>query len=459
MKKLLVVLFVLMLALATMLIGCNIQTAPTRQFFLNDTDLKEYVIVYSEDAPDYNERAANYLKDIIKERTGISLPVIKDSEESESEYEILVGETSRELSGTLEPELSGVKFAVCAKDTRIAIEGDYFVIAAAAYYLGETYFAPNTSSATIPKRTEIHTPIVKEAKNFIMLIGDGMGVYQTKMLEYMTTESAFGDGESLFYGEMLPYHGFSRTDSLSGLTDSAAGGTALSTGYKTENGYVAELPDGTSLLTLPELALSMGLGGGVMSTEGPTGATPASFSAHTNSRGNTSELIDDQFYFEYTLGGGIECKTYGYAQKDINSMESKIAAMLNKLDDNDGFFLMYEEAYIDKHSHNNDLENTYLAVKRFNQAIGRFMEYAFYHPETVVLITADHETGGLMPNEQGELAYSTEDHTRADVPVFAYGYGAEVFATTAENVQIAMTFAKMLGNGDFGDQSEFKPLG
>lgn len=458
MKKFLFILFALMLTMATALIGCNVPTAPSREFFLNDTHLKEYAIVYAEDAPDYNERAANYLKDTIKKRTGITLSVLKDTDEPVGEYEILVGETSRALSKALSPELSGVEFAVCAEGTRIAIEADYFVIAAAAYYLGETYFPEQSSSASIPVGTEIHTPILKEAKNFILLIGDGMGVYQTKMFEYMTKESDFGDGESFFYGDLFPYHGFSRTDSLSGLTDSAAGGTALSSGYKTENGYIGQLPDGTDVMTLPELALSMGWGGGVMSTEGPTGATPSSFSAHTNSRGNTSEIIDDQFYFEYTLGGGVECKTYGYAAKDIASMENKIAAMLEKLDDEDGFFLMFEEAYIDKHSHSNDLDNTYLAVKRFNQAIGRFMEYAFYHPETMVLITADHETGGLMPNEQGELAYNTDDHTNANVPVFAYGYGAEVFATTAENVQIAMTIAKMMGKDDFGNQSQFTPL-
>jgi alkaline phosphatase len=71
--------------------------------------------------------------------------------------------------------------------------------------------------------------------------------------------------------------------------------------------------------------------------------------------------------------------------------------------DADGFFMMYEEAHIDKHCHNNDAKNAYLAMVRFNQAIALFMEYAFYHPETMVIITADHETGGLQIAANGEF--------------------------------------------------------
>ena len=87
------------------------------------------------------------------------------------------------------------------------------------------------------------------------------------------------------------------------------------------------------------------------------------------------------------------------------------------------------------------------------------MEFAFYNPETFVLITADHETGDLYEVD-GKLVYHSEDHTAKDVPVFAYGMGAELFdGVTVENIQIAHTIASFLGDYEFGDQTEFSYLG
>ena len=141
-------------------------------------------------------------------------------------------------------------------------------------------------------------------------------------------------------------------------------------------------------------------------------------------------------------------------------MERTITNTLNELDKNEkGFFMMYEEAYIDKHSHNQDLEKATWAVYRFNQAIGLFMEYAFYHPDTMVLITADHETGGLT-DLAGVYKYSHGDHTAKLVPVFAYGVGTEVFHDQEiENVQIPKTIAKMMGQTLFPTtDGEWPPL-
>ena len=96
---------------------------------------------------------------------------------------------------------------------------------------------------------------------------------------------------------------------------------------------------------------------------------------------------------------------------------------------------------------------------RFNQAIGRFMEFAFYNPETFVLITADHETGILLPNENGQLQYNHDDHSAADVLIFAYGMSAELFdGVTVENIQIAHTIAALMGEDNFGDQSVYQSL-
>ena len=112
---------------------------------------------------------------------------------------------------------------------------------------------------------------------------------------------------------------------------------------------------------------------------------------------------------------------------------------------------MYEEGYVDKFSHSNDLESTFSCMVRFNQAIGLFMEYAFYHPDTFLLITADHETGGLMPDESGAYRFNLDGHSSADVPIFAYGQGAEVFRDYyEENNEVPKVIAAMWGVEQFG---------
>ncbi len=456
MKKILSLLLVAILLCAALAFsGCKKNTRST----LCGVSIKDYAIVYSAEENDYNARAAEYIQSEIYSRCGAELPIVLDTDTPVSDYEILVGETSRALSNELTPTLDGVEFALMAKEGKIAMEGDAFVIAAAAYYFIDTYFPKNNYDAVVPSEPTIKTPIEKEAKNFILLIGDGMGVYQTKMPEMYEGECEYSDGENIFYGYMLPHIGFSRTNSLTGTTDSAAGGTALATGYKTENGCIGQLPDGTPLLSLPELALSMKMQAGVMSTESATGATPASFSAHANERGNSSEIMNSQSEFKHTKGGILDCGMNYYNKSGIKTTEKHITDTLNKLEDKDGFFLMYEEAYIDKHCHNNDLDNAYLAVMRFNQAIGRFMEYAFYHPDTMVIITADHETGALLPDFDNNLVFGTDDHTGADVPVFAWGKGSECFHDTfVENIQIPMTIAKFMGKDNFGDRTQFQPL-
>ena len=120
--------------------------------------------------------------------------------------------------------------------------------------------------------------------------------------------------------------------------------------------------------------------------------------------------------------------------------------------------MMYEEAYIDKHCAKALLPEAFSTIVRFNRVIAIVMEYAFYHPNTFVLITADHETGGLTEKD-GKFANVTLDHTSADVPIFVYGMGAEIFnGQSIENIQIPMTIASLWGVEDFGDQTTFKPL-
>jgi len=439
--------------------------APAKEeCLLNGLSLEEYTIVYSATDPDYTKRAANYLSDEIEARTGVCLTVKSDQDQVEPlAHEIVVGETNRPISTALDAETEGFQFSMLADDAHIAMEGDYFVIAAAAYYFVETYIQSKPFEATVAKQEAVYDPIVKQAENYIFLIADGMGVNQTRLFDVFSAETLgmYSDSESEFYGYMFPYIGKARTDSLSGTTDSAASGTALATGYKTINGYVGKDKDLEDVTSLTEIAIKLGMATAVMSTETLTGATPAAFTAHAADRGDTADILACQQALTKTHGTMIFGE-YG-AKYDENTIKNRVEYDLQQAlkalsKSEDGFFFMYEEAYFDKHSHSNELQNTFYAGLRFNQIIGCVMEFAFYHPDTFVIITADHETGGLTKKDDGSYYYTTGSHTSADVPVFAYGLGAEVFDdVTIENIQIPKTIAAMWGVELEGYEDETYP--
>lgn len=425
------------------------ETTPQEPTLCGDP-LSSYVVVYDEHASAYTVRAAEYIADEIEKRTGITLSVMSiDASDAVNAHEIVVGETVRPISQSLDATTEGLEFAFLANEDHIAMEGDYFIIAAAAYYFVETYIPDSIFDTDVPQTTTICTPIVKKAENFILLIGDGMGPNQTKLFEaYQNSSIAnYSDGEDFFYGYLFPYIGEAKTNSLSGTTDSAAAGTALSSGYKTVNGYIGKDGNLKDVPSLTELAAGKGKATAVMSTEGQTGATPASFSAHANNRNDGSVILATQAKLTETYGTIIDCNYNFYTEEEMVALRAAITRTLNALSlDEDGFFMMYEEAYIDKHCHNNRAAEAYLAMVRFNQAIGLFMEYAFYHPETMVIITADHETGGLQIADNGDFYYTSGSHTSANVPVFAYGADAAVFdGKITENIQIPKTIAALFG--------------
>ena len=457
----LILIAVIILSSLTMFASCTKKdddkgaTPPT----LNGVSLAEFTIVYDFDGLDYNQRAAEYIRDKAREKYALELEIIDDNSEKKA-HEIVVGETSRAISASLDAQTEGVEFAILANDGSVALEGNYFVIAAAAYFFVETYASGDGQALTIPESASIHKPIVEEAKNFILLIGDGMGVNQTLIFDYLDNDVVYGDGEDLFYGYMLPYIGSSRTASLSGITDSAAGGTALACGIKTLNEYIGRDKDMQDVKSLTELAFELGKAAAVMSTEIESGATPASFFAHADSRNDSGMILRASIAAFRTYGTIIDCGYDYYNADAMSKIEGHIDETLSKVSANEnGFFLMYEEAYIDKNCHNNLIEGVLKAVVRFNQAIARFMEFAFYNPDTFVLITADHETGMLLPDENGNLAFNSEEHSEADVLIFAYGNGAELFNNAnVENIQIAHTIAALMGEDNFGDQSEYQSL-
>ena len=422
-------------------------TEPT----LNGNKISQFTIVYDANSPDYCQRAAEYIGAQILERTGMEIPVC-EAASGTYEHEILVGETGRSLSARLDADTEGTQFAILADEDHIALEGDWFIIAAAAYYFVQTYITGDMFQAEIPTETTVCDPIVEESKNVIFLIGDGMGPVHTRLFENMTPsyEVPYYDGEDIFYGYYLPYQGVIRTESLSGVTDSAAAATALACGYKTHNSYVGMDADGYPLQSLTELAAQLGKATAVMSTDKLVGATPSGFSAHAEDRDNTDRISQGQLNLMQTYGTVLDCGLEG-----TDSYQTHITDMLAQLEtDEDGFFIMYEEGHIDKRSHDHDLQGTFDRMVRFNQAIGIFMEYAFYNPDTLVLITADHETGGLIPDGTGHYNYTVNGHSPADVPIFAYGQGAEVFDDyNAENNEVPKVIAALWGVTDFGDNT------
>ena len=412
---------------------------------LNEVDISEYKIVYGSRCSDYDMRAASYIRDSILALTGVKLPITTDTGAAAA-HEIVIGETKRDISAALDADTEGVEFSLMAKDGHIALEGDYYVIAAAAYYFVETYV--EGEGGNIPAEPTVCQPIVEKPNNYIFLIGDGMGLYQTLLFDIMdSTTVSYSDGEDLFYGYMLPYMGLARTNSLSGLTDSAAAGTALATGYKTSNGAIGKQAMGRDVKSLTEIAGDLGMATAVMSTEAQTGATPSAFSAHAPNRNDSNIILESQAALVEKYGTIIKCNYNYYDASGIKTIEKNINDTLTALSANEnGFFLMYEEAYIDKHCHNNDINNTFNAVVRFNQAIAVFMEYAFYNPDTFLLITADHETGKLLPNGSGGFSYGSGDHSEMYVPVFTYGIGGELFdGRIVENIQIPKTIASFWG--------------
>ena len=454
MKK--IVCLLLILVIAFPLVSC------TRKYkaYINDVRIQDYIIVYSDEDSDYSKRAAEYIGTKIEEKTGHKISIVED-DAAKAEHEIVVGETNRAISQKLDADTEGLEFAILADGGSIALEGDYFIIAAAAYFFIDSYVPGGSSKTIVPSEVKVHQPIVKQAKSFILLIGDGMGYYQTRLFEQIENNIQYGDGEDIFYGDLLPYHGFSRTDSLTGTTDSAAGGTALACGIKTNNRFVGMDKDKNKVKNLTELAFELGKSAAVMSTEKDTGATPSTFYAHVEDRNYNGVILAHQSSAYENYGTIVECGYDYYTRDDVNGfIETRISDVLSKVSANsNGFFLMYEEAYIDKHCDDMDMEKSFMAMVRFNQAIGRFMEFCFYNPDTFLLITADHETGGLAPDENGVLTFSTTEHTSANVSIFAYGYGAELFdGVEVENIQIAHTIAALMGDSNFGDQSVYQSL-
>ncbi|MFT3739791.1 MAG: alkaline phosphatase [Breznakibacter sp.] len=378
-----------------------------------------------------------------------------------------------------------------------------FLTVIAALFIATGLFAQENYKTNHPvseyTNVETHKAVaIDNAKRFaakpkrvIFLIGDGMGVAHLY--------SGYTANKGNLNVFQMPYVGFSITYSANNyITDSAAGGTALAAGVKTTNGTIGMDANGKPVQSILHLSENKGLATGLVSTSSITHATPASFIAHVASRGSYEDIALDflQTDIDVFIGGGrkhfeqradgrnlseeLKKKGYkvAYSLKDVASTNTSRMAVLTADEHNGkstergdmlpqattkaievlknnkkGFFLMVEGSQIDWGGHQNDAAYVVGEMLDFDIAVGKALEFAANDKNTLVIVTADHETGGMslvggnIPNGQVKASFNSPDHTAEMVPVFAYGAGAEKFAGVYQNIDIFKKLAELMEVG------------
>jgi len=312
-------------------------------------------------------------------------------------------------------------------------------------------------------------------KSIILIIADGTGVGQHSLSFYKNERyvpAAFD------HVGLMTTHPSTRNK----VTDSAAAATALATGVKSYNGAIAVDDNRQSLKTVLEYAEEKGLATGLVATSTMTHATPAAFAAHVASRGDQQEIARQMAVsgVDVLFGGGrmyFHSKENG-GEQDIDllvTMTARDIQVVNRLDqpvdptrrviglfamdgmpaaiegrsptttemalraieilddDPDGFFLMVEESQVDWACHDNEEERTLGEMASLNDLTDALLAYQTEHPHVLVLLVADHETGGL------EAGWVHGSHTGDMVPIFATGPGSEVFDAVVDNTFIGET--------------------
>ncbi|MDY5946221.1 MAG: alkaline phosphatase [Prevotella sp.] len=330
------------------------------------------------------------------------------------------------------------------------------------------------------KVEKIAPPKGKKVKNVILMIGDGMS------LAHMYTAWTANRGQ--LWLENAQYTGLSKTWCTNRLVcDSGSGGTALATGQKTCYHAVGTDPQGNPLTTLCDLAKAKGKSAGIAVTCRLWDATPCDFSCHNLDRDKEQELIGDYptSGLDYAFGGGAkyfinradgrdifkELEANGYhvsrTWDDLAAWKSgKVFAVPYDVDtplpdergdllaraslkgiellnqNRNGFFMMVEGSQLDDYGHFNQLDLLMKETLDFDQTIGKMMKWAAQDGETLVVVTADHETGGLTlvdgNKDEGKVTccFSTKSHSGVMVPVYAFGPGSEQFSGIMENTDI-----------------------
>ena len=353
-----------------------------------------------------------------------------------------------------------------------------------------TFFTIFTSCVSVQVKDNNLTTSTnsQKPKNIILLIGDGMGLSQ------VSSGLFYNDESSNF--ERFSTIGLIKTSSSSDLiTDSAAGATAFASGIKTYNGAIGVNSDTIPVPTLLEEVSKKGLSTGLIATSSIVHATPASFFSHVKYRRQYEDIAafmptSDVDFF---AGGGTKFFTNRkdgrnlYSELEQNGFqvytdklpatisEKKEAILLaedgmpKKIDgrgdflpeatqlalqklakSQDGFFLMVEGSQIDWGGHSNEADYLIGEMIDFDKTIGIALDFANINKETLVIVTADHETGGFtLASEGGDYnkikpSFSTGGHSSTMIPVFAKGPGAELFNGIYENTEIYHKMKQLL---------------
>jgi alkaline phosphatase len=341
-------------------------------------------------------------------------------------------------------------------------------------------------------------------RNVILCIGDGMGFGQVTLTRLQTMGP-----EGRLHMERFPVQGMAWTHAADNLvTDSAAAGTALACGIKTTNKAIGQDPEGTAYMSLTEGAHLRHMRTGLIATSALTHATPGSFAAHVKQRKQENDiavqLVDSGI--NVLFGGGrqfflpthhpegkredgrdliAQAQTSGYhyvstpqelwgAQgthvlglfqaEALNTElpEPTLAELTRKAirllttpppgtpGHKQGFFLMIEGSQIDWACHANHVNNTVRQTLLFDQAVRTAMDFALRDQQTLVLVTADHETGGLVvasekDGKTPQVHWASKGHSAMPVPIYALGPGAEHFGGSLDNTDIPKNIARLLG--------------
>lgn len=373
-----------------------------------------------------------------------------------------------------------------------ASKGDYAVKSDAN---GVSFYAPSPESYPAFRS--------KKVRNIIFCIGDGMGLGQIALARMKTVGP-----DGALYMERMPVAGFVRTHSANALvTDSAAAGTALASGVKTNNGMLGMTPDGTGYQTILEAAQAKGMATGLVVTSTISHATPAAFASHVKSRRMQDKIAEqliankvnvlfgggEEYFLPRSSGGSKRndgknlikrAKEAGYiyirTARELRDArhphilglfqlgplttaapEPKLAELTAKAIDilnrewkghkKRGFFLMVEGSQIDWACHGNDATRTTRQTLLFDEAVKVAIDFALKDKHTLVVVTADHETGGLtikggsLKGDDLDVNWSTGGHSAMPVPVYALGPKADIFAGTYDNTEVPKKFAKLLG--------------
>lgn len=334
----------------------------------------------------------------------------------------------------------------------------------------------------------IVSPKGDKVKNVILMIGDGMSL--------MHVYSAWAANHGKLYLENAPVVGLSKTYCLDKMiTDSGAGGTALASGKKTNYHSVGVDGNGNPAKSLVEYAKDKDMSSGVAVTCRLWDATPGDFCCHIVDRDNEDAVMADYVNTkaDVVIGPGwskminrpdgrnlfkeLEAKGYqtprsldeldkindGKVFCVTDSFDTQLPALrgdylaraslkaIDIMDKNpNGFFLMIEGSQLDDYGHFNDIDLLMQEVHDFDRTVGAIFDWAAKDGETLVVVTADHETGGLTLVDgdinEGRIVckFSTGSHSGTMVPVYAFGPGSENFTGIFENTDIPLRIMKLL---------------